>query len=54
MENYTRFEYKIETLAMGPELVERQLTVLGGAGWELVSIDFDMRRYYFKRKITQL
>jgi len=54
MEEYAQFEYRIETLAMGPELCEDRLNVLGKHGWELVSIDFDIRRYYFKRKIKSI
>jgi len=54
MEKYTQFEYKIETLAMGATLCEERLTELGLSGWELVTVDFEARRYYFKRKLTIL
>jgi len=54
MDYPVRFEYLIETLAMGTDLCEDRLNVLGKKGWELITIDFDMRRYYFKRKIEQI
>lgn len=44
-----KFFYKIVTLAFNKELTESALNELGQEGWELVSIDFETRRYFFKK-----
>lgn len=43
------YDYKIVTLPLNTGATEYALNELGDEGWELISIDFDARRYIFKK-----
>ncbi len=44
-----KFDYKIAILAYDVRKVQESLNDLGNQGWELISVDFDARRYIFKK-----
>jgi hypothetical protein len=43
------FDYKILTLPLNSGATEYMLNELGNEGWDLVTVDFDTRRYIFKK-----
>jgi hypothetical protein len=44
-----KFDYKIAILAYDVAKVQDSLNDLGNEGWELIAVDFEARRYIFKK-----
>ena len=44
-----KFDYKVVHLYMDAIKVQDSLNEYGEEGWELITVDFESRRYIFKR-----
>ena len=44
-----KFDYKVITLAYDIVKTEETLNDFGSEGWELIAVDFEARRYIFKK-----
>ena len=43
------YDYKVVVIAYNAGATEYMLCKLGDEGWELAAVDFDSRRYIFKK-----
>lgn len=49
MTNMIKFSYKMVVFPTNRQMTEQSLNELGEEGWELVSVDFDLRTYILKK-----